>query len=87
MWDNTVTQQADVRARTLAIIAQETGLDPAYLSHDHLLVDTLGFDSRDLIELALILEREVDIAIDDADAEQAGTVGLMLDLVERLTQA
>jgi acyl carrier protein len=83
MWDNTVTQPADVRARALQIIGAHMGLDPGYFADNHSFVDTLGADSLEMIELVIMLENEFDIELSDADLDQAATVGAMLDLVER----
>nr|WP_244670022.1 acyl carrier protein [Kaistia sp. 32K] len=54
------------------------------ITPDKNLVDDLGADSLDLIEIVMEVEGEFDIEISDAAAEQVRTVQQAIDLVSRL---
>ena len=45
------------------------------LTDDAKLIEDLGADSLDLVELVMALEEEFEVAIPDADAERIKTVG------------
>lgn len=51
------------------------------------IVDDLGADSLDTVELVMLLEEEFGIEIANDDMETLGTVGEAVALVERLTAA
>jgi len=48
------------------------------------LIDDLGADSLDVVELIMSLEDEFGIAISDNDAAQLYTVGRIVDYLEKL---
>ena len=50
------------------------------------IVDELGADSLDTIELLMAIEAEFEIEIPEEDAVNLGTVGDVIALVERLVQ-
>ena len=47
------------------------------------LVEDLGIDSPRMIDIVLEVEDRFDVCLEDADVQQTGTVGDLLDLVER----
>lgn len=75
-----------VRDTTLKIIAEHLGLNASEISDDSTLDADLGADSLDQIEIVVELENEFLIEIEDADLDQADTVGKLVALVERLTK-
>ena len=66
------------------ILAQQFELDPESITMDTNLIDDLGADSLDVVELIMSLEDEFGIAISDNDAAQLYTVGRIVDYLEKL---
>ena len=67
-----------------SILAQQFELDPESITMDTNLIDDLGADSLDVVELIMSLEAEFGIAISDNDAAQLYTVGRIVDYLETL---
>ena len=67
-----------------SVLAQQFELDPESITMDTNLIDDLGADSLDVVELIMSLEDEFGIAISDNDAAQLYTVGRIEDYLEKL---
>ena len=67
-----------------SVLAQQFELDPESITMDTNLIDDLGADSLDVVELIMSLEDEFGIAISDNDASQLYTVGRIVDYLEKL---
>lgn len=67
-----------------SILAQQFELDPESITMDTNLIDDLGADSLDVVELIMSLEDEFGIAVSDNDAAQLYTVGRIVDYLEKL---
>lgn len=67
-----------------SVLAQQFELDPESITMDTNLIDDLGADSLDVVELIMSLEDEFGIAISDNDAAQLYTVGRIMDYLEKL---
>lgn len=67
-----------------SVLAQQFELDPESITMDTNLIDDLGADSLDVVELIMSLEDEFGIAISDNDADQLYTVGRIVDYLEKL---
>lgn len=67
-----------------SVLAQQFDLDPESITMDTNLIDDLGADSLDVVELIMSLEDEFGIAISDNDAAQLYTVGRIVDYLEKL---
>ena len=67
-----------------SVLAQQFELDPESITMDTNLIDDLGADSLDVVELIMSLEDEFGIAISDNDAAQLYTVGRIVDYLEKL---
>lgn len=52
------------------------------ITMDAVLIDDLGADSLDIVELIMALEEEFDIEIPDADAEKVVTVGDVVEYIK-----
>jgi acyl carrier protein len=63
-----------VEAKVKKIIAEKLSVDPDEVVPNASLVDDLGADSLDLVELIMSMEEEFEIDISDEDAEQIVTV-------------
>lgn len=65
---------SDIANRVKQVIAEELGLSVADIKDDSHLVDDLGADSLNEVELTLMLEDEFEIEIPDEVASQRKTV-------------
>ena len=67
-----------------AALAKQFELDPETITLDTNLIDDLGADSLDVVELIMSLEDEFGIAISDEDAAQLYTVGRIVEYLDKL---
>ena len=65
-------------------LAQQFEIEPETITMDTSLVDDLGADSLDVVELIMSLEDLFGISITDEDAAQLDTVRKIVDYLERL---
>ena len=65
-------------------LAQQFEIDPETITMDTSLIDDLGADSLDVVELIMSLEDLFGISITDEDAAQLDTVRKIVDYRERL---
>lgn len=61
------------RIRTL--VASQLGVDAAEVTEDASILEDLGADSLDVVELVMALEETFDIEVPDEDVESMRTVG------------
>jgi acyl carrier protein len=64
----------DMKARVTDIIANQLGVDREMITPEAHVVDDLGADSLDIVELVMALEEAFDLEIPDDDAEKIRTV-------------
>ncbi len=64
------------------IVADHLGKSIEECSDDKSLIDDLGADSLDTVELILQLEEEYNIEITDDDAETLSTIGIIKKYIE-----
>lgn len=65
------------------IIVDQLGADPDAVRPEARLVEDLGADSLDMVELIMAVEEEFGIEVPDEDAESLATVGQIADYLER----
>ena len=65
-------------------LAKQFEVDPESISIDTNVIDDLGADSLDVVELIMSLEDTFGIAISDDDAAQLYTVRRIVEYLERL---
>lgn len=65
-------------------LAHQFEVDPETITMNTNLVDDLGADSLDVVELIMSLEDIFGISISDEDAAQLYTVGRIVDYLEKL---
>ncbi len=65
-------------------LAKQFELDPQTITLDTNLIDDIGADSLDVVELIMSLEDEFGIAISDEDAAQLFTVRRIVEYLEKL---
>ena len=67
-----------------AALAKQFELDPETITADTNLIDDLGADSLDVVELIMALEDSFGIAISDEDAAELYTVRRIVEYLEKL---
>ena len=65
-------------------LAQQFEVDPETITPDTNLIDDLGADSLDVVELIMSLEDMYGISITDEDAAQLYTVRRIVEYLEKL---
>ena len=66
------------------VIANQLELDPETITPETNLIDDIGADSLDIVELIMELEDEFGIKISDEDAVKLDTVGRICDYLDTL---
>lgn len=64
----------EMRAKVADIIANQLGVEKEIITPEANVVDDLGADSLDVVELVMALEEAFDLEIPDDDAEKIRTV-------------
>lgn len=75
---------SDLEARVKQILTTRLGMPPEEITADARLVDDLGMDSLDAVELAIAMERQFKIELSDDQIAKLHTVGDIVALVQRL---
>ena len=79
-------EQHEVLDRKIkAIIVEALGVDLEEVESDSGLVEDLGADSLDMVELIMALEEQFDIEVPDEDAEGITTVADIVAYIARKT--
>ncbi|MFP4476374.1 MAG: acyl carrier protein [Desulfatibacillaceae bacterium] len=63
-----------VEEKVKKVVAEKLNVDQSEVLPESVLVDDLGADSLDLVELVMAMEETFDIEISDDDAERIRTV-------------
>lgn len=67
-----------------SVLAEQFDLDPESITLDTNIMDDIGADSLDLVELVMSLEDEFGISISDDDAAQLRTVRGIVEFLDNL---
>ena len=65
-------------------LAEQIEIDPSEITMDTNLIDDIGADSLDVVELIMSLEDNYGIRISDDDAANLVTVRKIVDYIERM---
>lgn len=74
---------ASVEDRVKQIIVDQLGVDPAEVTPGVSIVDDLGADSLDRVELVMAFEEHFALEIPDGDAEKIATVQDAIDYIQK----
>ena len=74
----------DTKQKVIAIISELSGVEEDNISLTTHLIDDLGFDHLDLIDLQLVLEDEFNINIPDNKADNSKTVGEIISNIQEI---
>ncbi len=72
----------DLSDRIQSIVTEQFGVKPADVTKDASILDDLGADSLDVVELVMALEEAFDIEIPDDVVEEMRTIGDIQRFVE-----
>ncbi len=71
-----------VEKKIFQIIAEQLGISEDEIVRDASLIDDMGADSLDIVELVMAMEEEFEMEIPDEDAEKISTVQDIVDYVQ-----
>ncbi|NRA01053.1 MAG: acyl carrier protein [Myxococcales bacterium] len=74
-------------AKVASIVGDQLGVDRAALVPEANLLDDLGADSLDVVELVMALEEEFSIEVPDDDVENIRTIQDIVSYVARKAEA
>ena len=66
------------------VLAAQLEVDPELITADTDIMDDLGADSLDLVELVMSLEEHYDIVLTDDKTANVRTVGQVVELLENI---
>jgi acyl carrier protein len=72
----------DLSNRIQSIVAEQLGVEVAEVTKDASILDDLGADSLDVVELVMTLEDAFDIEVPDEAVEEMRTIGDVQRFVE-----
>ena len=75
-----------MRKRIVQIIARQLGIQETDVNAKSSVVEDLGADSLDVVELIMALEEEFDLQIPDSEAEKIVSVQNIFDYMENALQ-
>lgn len=73
----------DTFGKVKEILLENLGCSEEDIKMDSSLIEDLGADSLDIVELSLALEENFDITVADEDFEKLKTVGAIIEYIER----
>ena len=77
----------EIKNRIVEIIANQLGIEEEDITAEASVIDDLGADSLDVVELVMALEEEFDLEIPDEEAEKITNVQNIFDYMANALQA
>jgi acyl carrier protein len=77
----------EIKNRIVEIIANQLGIEEDDVTAEASVIDDLGADSLDVVELVMALEEEFDLEIPDEEAEKITSVQNIFDYMTNALQA
>jgi acyl carrier protein len=75
--------RSEIESKLTDLLVEELGIERDRISMDATFEEDLEVDSLGVVELLMALEDNFGVKIPDEEAEQIGTVGQAVDLVEQ----
>lgn len=72
-----------MKEQIIAVLAKQLRISPEEITGDSNIIDDLGADSLDLVEILMELENELNITISDDDALKLKTVNDVVAFLEK----
>jgi acyl carrier protein len=69
--------------KVAALVAEQLGIDKSKVKAESNIIEDLGADSLDVIEMLMTLEDEFGITIPDDKINQIKTVGQIVELIDK----
>lgn len=69
--------------KLIEIVSQQLDIDAATITADTNLIEDLGVDSLDIVEMFMEVQDEFDIEIPDEDVDSIKTIGDMADYIAK----
>lgn len=82
-----MNQKLDIPSQMRSLIVTQLGVDEDAVTDEANLIDDLGADSLDIVELVMATEEHFAIEINDDEANQMNTVGDAIKLIEAKVKA
>ena len=73
----------EIMGKVRKIISEKLGVEEEKVVEEAKLIDDLGADSLDLVDLIMDLENEFGVKVDDSDIEKISTVGEVVDYIAK----
>jgi acyl carrier protein len=77
----------EIKNRIVEIVANQLGIEEEDITAEASVIDDLGADSLDVVELVMALEEEFDLEIPDEEAEKITNVQNIFDYMANALQA
>ena len=77
----------EIKNRIVEIIANQLGIEEDDVTAEASVIDDLGADSLDVVELVMALEEEFDLEIPDEEAEKIKSVQNIFDYMASALQS
>jgi acyl carrier protein len=77
-------QSAEIEDRVREILTNRLGIPAAEITAEAKLVDDLGMDSLDAVELAIAVERHFGVGLSDESVAQLSTVSDVTGVIRKL---
>ena len=75
--------EGSIEAKVKEIIVEQLGVNEDQVNREAKMIDDLGADSLDAVELVMAIEEEFGIEVPDDEAEKLNAVGEIIDYVEK----
>lgn len=73
-----------MQEKIIDLISEKLGKDKKLVNRDSRLVEDLGADSLDFVELIMAFEDEFGISLPDEDVSKLKTIGNIVDYIENM---
>ncbi len=73
----------DTYSKVVAIISEQLGISERTVSRDSDVVNDLGADSIDIVQLLMTMEDEFGVTVAEDEADKLKTVGDIVELIEK----